>query len=165
MTARYASLAAMLIMVVAASLVAGSYEAGEWYYRDLTRPAWTPDSFIWGVGWSLAYLFLAVAAWQLWLSGHYARLTALAWWLLLLVLVVAWSPLFFGLNRIGWAWMELTAALGAAVLCYRAFRPLSMQAARLLLPATAWLLFIWLLNFVLWATNGGPLTWLEEWMA
>jgi tryptophan-rich sensory protein len=165
MTARYASLAALLVAVVAASLIAGSYEAGEWYYRDLNRPDWTPSSFVWGIGWSLSYLFLAVAAWQLWLSGHYARLTALAWWLLLLALVVAWSLLFFGLNRVGWAWMELTAALGVFGFCYRAFRPLSAPAARTLLPAAVWLLFIWALNFVLWSTNGGPLTWLEEWMA
>ena len=162
MTARYLSLAALLALVVAAFLVAGSFEAGEWYYRDLNRPGWAPPGFAWGLGWALAWLFLAAAAWQLWQTDHYARLGALAWWLVLLVLITAWSPLFFGLHRIGWAWMELTVALGVVVFCYRAVRPLSAQAANLLLPAALWLLFIWTLNLVLWATNGGPLTWLEQ---
>lgn len=163
MTARYLSLAALLALVLAASFVAGSFEAGEWYYLKLNKPAWTPPGFAWGLGWALTYLFLAVAAWQLWQTDHYARLGALAWWLILLVLVAAWSPMFFGLNRLGWAWMELTAALGTAVFCYRAFRQLSPPAANLLLPAFAWLLFTWILTFVLWATNGGPLTWYEQW--
>jgi benzodiazapine receptor len=159
MTARYGSLAAFLVLVVAASIVAGSFDAGEWYYQKLNKPSWTPPGAVWGAAWAMAYLSLAAAAWQLWLTGHYSRLGALTWWLLLLLMVIAWSPLFFGLHRIGWAWLELSATLGVAVLCYRAFRPLSHPAARLLLPVLLWLLFVWLLNLVLWSTNGGPLSW------
>jgi len=159
MTARYGSLAALLLLVLAASYAVGSFEAGIWYFQALNKPGWTPPGFAWGVGWALAFLFLAAGAWQLWQTGHYARLAALAWWLLLLLLLVAWSLLFFGQHRVGWAWMELTAALGVAVFCYRAFRPLSRPAASLLIPAMLWLLFLWALNFWLWATNGGLFSW------
>lgn len=159
MTARYGSLAALLVLVVAASIIAGSFEAGEWYYQKLSKPIWTPPVALWVAAWAAAWLLLAVAAWQLWLTGHFSRLPALAWWLLLLLLIVAWSGLFFGLHRIGWAWLELTATLGVGVLCYRAFRRLSRVAARLLLPVLLWLLFTWALNLVLWSTNGGPLSW------
>jgi tryptophan-rich sensory protein len=100
---------------------------------------------------------LALAAWQLWRSGHYERLGALAWWLLLLGLTVGWSALFFGLNRIGWAWLELGVALAVALFCIRAFLPLSRQAAWLMLPGVLWLLFTWVLNLVMWTINGGPL--------
>ena len=157
MTARYASLAAFLVLVLAASYLAGSFEAGEWYYQKLSKPGWTPPAMLWGLAWAMAYVLLAAAAWQLWLTGHYARLGALLWWLLLLVLIVAWSSVFYGLHRIGWAWFELTAALGVGVLCYRAFLRLSGTAARVLLLPLLWLLFVWALNFVLWSTNGGPL--------
>ena len=159
MTARYLSLAAFLVLVLAAAYLAGSFEAGEWYYQKLSKPWWTPPGVLWGVAWAMAYVLLAAAAWQLWLTDHYARLGALLWWLLLLALTVAWSSLFYGLHRVGWAWLELTATLGVAVLCYRAFLPLSTTAARLLLPVLLWLLFTWLLNFVLWSVNGGPLAW------
>lgn len=159
MTARYGSLAMLLVLVVSACFVAGSFEAGEWYYQKLNKPAWTPSGMVWGAGWAMAYLMLASAAWQLWLTGHHARLGALVWWLVLVLLIVAWSALFFGQHRIGWAWLELSAALGVTVLCLQSFRRLSRQAAWLLLPALAWLLFVWVLNLVTWATNGGPLSW------
>jgi translocator protein len=157
MPARYGSLAVLLLLVVAAAYLAGSFEAGEWYYQKLSKPSWTPPGAVLGGGWALAWLTLALAAWQLWQSGHYARLGALAWWLLLLALTVGWSILFFGLNRIGWAWLELGLALTVALLCIRAFHPLSRQAAWLLLPGLSWLGFIWVLNLVLWSINGGPL--------
>jgi translocator protein len=157
MLARYGSLAVLLLLVVAAAYLAGSFEAGEWYYQKLSKPSWTPPGAVLGGGWALAWLTLALAAWQLWQSGHYARLGALAWWLLLLALTVGWSILFFGLNRVGWAWLELGLALAVALLCIRAFHPLSRQAAWLLLPGLSWLGFIWVLNLVLWSINGGPL--------
>jgi tryptophan-rich sensory protein len=157
MQARYGSLAVLLLVVVAAAYLAGSFEAGEWYYQKLSKPSWTPPGAVLGIGWALAWLTLALAAWQVWRSGHYARLAALAWWLLLLGLTVGWSALFFGLNRIGWAWLELGVALAVALFCIRAFLPLSRQAAYLMLPGLLWLLFTWVLNLVQWTLNGGPL--------
>lgn len=157
MPARYGSLAVLLLVVVVASYLAGSFEAGEWYYRQVGKPSWTPRGAVLGAGWAAAYLLMALAAWQVWLGGHYARLGALSWWLLLLVLNVAWSVLFFGLHRIGWAWLELGLALAVALFCIRAFYPLSRQAAWLMLPVLLWLLFTWILNLVLWTMNGGPL--------
>ncbi|MGK2926394.1 MAG: TspO/MBR family protein [Lysobacterales bacterium] len=156
MPARYGSLAVLLLVVVAAAYLAGSFEAGEWYYVKLSKPAWTPPGAVLGAGWAVAYLLMALAAWQVWLGGHYARLGALTW-CLLLVLTVAWSALFFGLHRIGWAWLEMGLALAIALFCVLAFRPLSKQAAWLMVPVLLWLGFIWVWNLVLWTINGGPL--------
>jgi tryptophan-rich sensory protein len=105
MPARYGSLTVLLLMVVGAALLAGSFEAGEWYYQKLSKPSWTPPGAALGVGWAVAWLTQALAAWQLWQSGHYARLGALAWWA-----AAAGADrlvgLFFGINRIGWAWLD-----------------------------------------------------------
>jgi tryptophan-rich sensory protein len=158
MLARYASLAAFLALVVAASWLAGGFEAGDWYYRDLGKPSWTPAPWFLAGAWALAYLIAALAAWQVWLSGHYNRLGALTWWAMLLVLNVAWHGLFFGLHRIGWAWLELGITLGVAVLCVRAFLPLSRQAGRLMLAYLAWITFLWLLSGAMWTINGGFLS-------
>jgi len=157
MLARYGSLTLILLLVVTAAWLGGGFAAGEWYYVDLTRPAWTPPGWAMGVAWAVVYLLLALAAWQVWLSAHYARLAALAWWALLLVLNVAWSAVFFGLHRIGWSPLVLLAAAGVAVLCMRAFRPLAPQAAWLILPYLAWVLFLCALNLTMWTLNGGPL--------
>ena len=155
MLARYGSLAVVLILVVAASWLAGGFDAGEWYYHDLGKPAWTPAPWMIAVAWALVYVFTALAAWLVWLSGHFSRLGALAWWAMLLVLNVAWHGLFFGLHRIGWSWLELGITLGVAILCVRAFLPLSRQAGRLMTAYLAWIGFLWLLNGAMWTLNGG----------
>jgi tryptophan-rich sensory protein len=107
------------------------------------------------VVWAFLYLTMALAAWQIWLTGHYSRLGALSLWLVQLVLNVAWSWLFFGLHRLGWAWLELGLLIAVVVLCIRAFRQLSNSAAYLMAPYLVWLIFSWVLNFATWTMNGG----------
>ncbi len=158
MLTRYASLAAFLALVVAASVVAGSFEAGEWYYHKLTRPGWTPPGWLFGAAWSVLHVLAALAAWQIWLSGHPARRRALAWWALLQLLNVGWAVLFFGIHRIGWAWFELGLAIVAAALCIHRFHQLSQQAAYLMVPYLLGLVFACVLNFAMWTLNGGSLT-------
>jgi benzodiazapine receptor len=155
MLTRYGSLAILLLLVVAASWLAAGFEAGDWYYVNLGKPGWTPAPWLMAGAWAMAYVFMALAAWQVWLSGHYNRLGALTWWAMLLVLHVAWSGLFFGLHRIGWAWGELAITLGVAILCMRAFASLSRQAVLLMVPYLAWMAFLWVLTGAMWTINGG----------
>lgn len=155
MLARYSSLAVYLLLVVLAVAAGASFEAGEWYFREVGKPSWSPPPWFFGPAWAIAYLFAALAAWQAWLTEHYDRLKALTWWLAMLVLNVAWSFLFFGMHRTGWAWPVLGLALLAAVLCTLAFRRLSGQAAGLMVPCLIWMIFCWALNLAVWALNGG----------
>ena len=154
MIARYASMAVFLATVVLAAAIAGSFEAGEWYY-SMNKPPWTPSPWFFVPVWAVLYLTMALAAWQVWLTGHYSRLGALTWWMIQLVLNVAWSWLFFDLHRLGWAWLELGLLIAVVVLCIRAFRLLSKPAAYLMVPYLLWLIFAWVLNLAIWTLNGG----------
>jgi len=155
--ARYTSLAVFLAIVVLAVLLAGSFEAGEWYYQKLSRPWWAPPAWLFGVTWSLCYVVAALAAWRVWMSRHSDRIRALGWWLMLLLLNTAWSALFFGAHRIGWACLVLGAATVVTALCIRTFAYISKQGACLMSSLLPWLLFVWTLNLVEWNANGGPL--------
>jgi len=155
MVARYVSLAVFLLLVIAASGIGGSFEAGEWYHQVMKKPDWTPPPWIFGIVWAVVYLTMALAAWLVWLGGHYRRMGVLSWWGILLVLNVAWSGLFFGLHRPGWAWLALGFTIVVAALCIKAFSTLSKQAATLMLPYLAWLFFAWILNLAIWSMNGG----------
>lgn len=157
MLARYVSMAVFLTLIVAASMLGSSFEAGEWYYTIMKKPSWMPPEWLFGLGWAVTYLLMALAAWQVWLTGHYERLGALIWWVFLLAMNVCWFALFFGLNRIGWAWLLLGLTMGVAVLCIRAFRLLSKQAAYLMMPCLVWIFLTWALNLWLWTINGGIL--------
>lgn len=154
---RTISLAVFLALVTTAFALGSSFEAGEWYYQKVVGPSWTPPGWLFGPAWAVFYVLMAVAAWETWETGHVDRLGAMTWWVLLLGLLTVWSVLFFGLNRPGWAWLELTVALAAAVLSIRAFRPISRQGAYLMVPGLIWLVFFWVLQFFTWNMSGGPL--------
>mgnify|MGYP001816037550 CR=1 FL=1 len=154
---RTISLAVFLALVTVAFAFGSSFEAGEWYYLKVDGPSWTPPGWLFGPAWAVFYVLMAVAAWETWETGHVDRLRAMAWWALLLVLLPGWSVLFFGMHRPGWAWLELTLALAAAVLSIKAFRPISSQGAYLMVPGVVWLLFFWVLQFLTWNMSGGPL--------
>lgn len=157
MIARYSSLAVFLLLVVLAAVAGASFEAGEWYFHALQKPSWAPPPWLFGPAWAIVYLFAALAAWQVWVTEHYDRFKTLSWWLALLVLNVAWSFLYFGLHRPGWAWLALCMTAVAAILCVRSFSRLSTQAAGLMIPYLLWILFCWALNLATWTLSGGIL--------
>jgi len=151
---RYLPLLVFLSLVVTISLFSSQFGAGEWYYK-LIKPSWNPPPWVFGPVWSALYVMMAVAMWRVWVSGHPNRVGSLLWWVIQLTLNAAWSWLFFGLNRTGFALLELTALLGVAILCTRAFSSASRTAALLMIPYILWLGFAWVLNLALWRLNGG----------
>ena len=155
MVTRYFPLAVFLLLVVTASLLGSGFEAGEWFHFTIKQPSLTPPYWLFGPVWALVYVFMALAAWNIWQTGHYSRNGALIWWALLLVLNIAWPALFFGLNRPGWALPLLGLTIGIAIFCIRAFSLLSRPAALLMTPYLAWIIFLWVLNLAIWTMNGG----------
>jgi benzodiazapine receptor len=154
MIARYYSMAAFMLIVVMAAAVGGQFAAGEWY-QELNKPDWIPPEWLYGPVWSVLYLLMALAMWHVWETRKVMRTGALIWWLIQIALNVAWSWLFFGLTRIGWALAEMTILIGVVVMCIQSFRFLSRPAALMMLPYLAWLVFAWWLNFTLWSMNRG----------
>lgn len=151
---RHISLALFLIAVLAAAAAGGQFEAGAWY-QALNKPDWTPPDWAFGPAWAVIYVLMALAAWRVWLSGHSVRVGALAWWVLILVLNVAWSWLMFGLNRTGWAFMVCALIVAFAIMCCRAFFLLSRPAGAMMLPLVLWAGFACYLNYAVWAMNQG----------
>ena len=155
MLPRYISLAIFLLLVIVASTISGMFHAGEWYHVIANKPSWTVPAWFYGPLWAVLYLLMALAAWNVWLTGHFSRKGALIWWGFLLLLNIIWPMLIFGLERPGWAWLVLGVTIGAAALCIRAFRLLSRQSAYLMAPYMAWLVFAWVWNLAVWTMNGG----------
>jgi tryptophan-rich sensory protein len=151
---RYLPLAVFLALVVAAAGFGAQFPAGE-YYAMINKPDWAPPPWLFGPVWSVLYVLMAVAMWKVWMTGQQARLGALAWWLLQLTLNAAWSWLFFGLTRTGWAMAEMALLIGIVVLCIKAFSLVSKPAAWLMLPYLVWLGVAFALNFSVWSMNGG----------
>ena len=154
---RYGSLAAFMALAVLATAAGALYEAGEWYYRALSKPGWTPPAWLHAAAWAVAYVAAALGAWQAWLSEHPARTRALGWWLGMLALNITFSWLYLSLHRPGWAWLAAGLGLAAAVVCTASFRKFSGQAAGLMTPILLWLAFLWAHTLVAWTLSGGIL--------
>jgi benzodiazapine receptor len=155
MNHRYISLALFLALVVAASFLGSGNDAGQWYYVTLNRPSFAPPAWLYAAGWAVVYVLMAFAAWKVWLTGHLSRRGVLTWWLLLLVLTVAWPMLFFGWNRTGWALPLIGIAAALSIYCIRAFRSLSREAGSLMMPFLVWTAYLFVFNLMAWVMNGG----------
>jgi benzodiazapine receptor len=126
---------------------------GEWY-GGISKPPWTPPSWVFGPVWSALYVLMGVAAWLVWRqAGSSARTIALVVFALQLALNAGWSAIFFGLRMPGWAFGEIVvlwaAIVWAAIACWR----VTPVAGYLLLPYLAWVSFASALNFAIWRMN------------
>ena len=150
------SLLVFLAVVIALSAFGARFGTGPWY-AELIKPEWNPPAWLFAPVWSTLYLLMAISAWLVWTTGHAQRRLVIGWWFAQLVLNGAWSWLFFGLHRPGWALGEMTLLIAVLAITIRMSHIVRPIAAWLLSPYLAWLVFVWVLNFTLWRLNGGGL--------
>lgn len=124
------------------------------WYALLEKPAFNPPAWVFGPVWTLLFVLMAVAAWQVWEreSRQPVRLPLFLFFAQLL-LNVTWSLLFFGMGRPDLAFAELlvlwSLILAVTVLFYR-IRP---SAGFLMVPYLAWVSFAAVLNGFIWRLN------------
>jgi benzodiazapine receptor len=125
------------------------------WYAALQKPGFTPPGWVFGPVWTVLYLLMGVAAFLVWQKGLGTRVVriALLWFLVQLALNAAWTPVFFGLHRIGLA-VAVIVLLWAAILVtmYYFFR-VARSAGMLLVPYLFWVSFAAVLNAAIWHLN------------
>ena len=124
---------------------------GSWY-ADLARPEWQPPSWVFGPVWTLLYLLIAVAGWMWWRERP-AGETVTRWWAVQLTLNLAWTGVFFGLQRTGWALATIVALDAAIVICILVGWEIRRAASLVLLPYLAWTAFATALNLAIVRLN------------
>lgn len=124
------------------------------WYETLEKPFWQPPAWVFGPVWTVLYLLMAIAAWLVWRpAGARSAAVPLSLFMVQLVLNVAWSWIFFYLQRPGWAVLELIVLWVAIALTTLAFSRRSTVAAGLMLPYLGWVTFAGVLNFTIWRLN------------
>jgi len=97
---------------------------------------------------------MAVAAWLIWRQYDFDRArSALAIFILQLVLNVAWSALFFGMRSPAFALADVLLLWPAILATIVVFWRLKPVAGALLIPYLAWVTFAAALNFEIWRLN------------
>ena len=145
-------LAGFIVITFCAPLFGAAAMPGPWY-AALHKPSWNPPAWIFGPAWTLLYTLMAVAAWLVWKQVGWRR--PLIPYFVQLALNAAWTPIFFGAHRLGWALVEIVALWMAILLTMADFHRVSKTAGWLFAPYLAWVTFAGVLNFALWRLNPG----------
>jgi len=148
-------LGASLVLCFSAAALGAMFMPGAWY-AGLTKPPLTPPNWVFGPVWTTLYTLMAIAAALVWQrAGSLASCGwAVSWFLGQLLLNALWSAVFFGLQAMGVALIEIVVLWLAIAGTIHSFRRRSRGAAWLLAPYLAWVSMATWLNAGLWWLNG-----------
>ena len=146
-------LAVALVLVAVAAVFGGRFRPDEWY-QALDKPAWNPPNWVFAPVWMVLYAAMAFAAWFAWRSGTGTLLAVgLTLWLVQLVANAAWSWIFFGRHRPGWALLDIAVMFVLILATLLVFFRIDPLAGWLMVPYLAWVGFAGALNAALWLRN------------
>ncbi len=128
------------------------FQPGPWY-ASLDKPTWTPPSVAFPIAWSLLYAMMAVAGWRVWATRSRWRRTGLYLFAAQLAANGLWSWLFFGLQNIGLALIDILVLWGLIAAATRLFARIDRWAAGLFVPYLLWVSYAVLLNAAIWQLN------------
>ncbi|KAL4232701.1 hypothetical protein ACF0H5_007389 [Mactra antiquata] len=112
------------------------------WYMALKKPSFNPPNWIFPPVWTGLYCSMGYASYMIWRDGGgfsgdaklplacYGASLALNW---------AWSPLFFGAKKLGWALVDIVGLWGSIVACIVTFHQVNGTAAHLLFPYLGWM--------------------------
>lgn len=130
----------VLVPVVAGAAVGWFVETGPWY-DQLDKAPLHPPSWLFAPVWTVLYLMIGLAGYLAWTASAERRRAVVTPWALQLLLNLAWTPIFFALERPGWALVDIVALVFAIGVTIAVFQRRSIVAAWLLVPYLGWVLF------------------------
>lgn len=124
------------------------------WYATLAKPLFMPPGWVFGPVWFLLYTLMGIAAFLVWEKRKtvYVR-TALALFMIQLVLNGLWSILFFGMHDLGLALMDIVVLWIMIAYTIRVFEKIEKTAAWLMAPYLLWVSFATLLTYSVWSLN------------
>jgi tryptophan-rich sensory protein len=134
----------------AAAATGALFQPGDWY-RSLNKPRWTPPDWLFPVAWTVLYLSMSVAAARVAMVGDSGQ--ALALWSVQIALNALWTPVFFGLRRLGAGLVIIFLLWLAVAATMLAFWQVDRIAGLLLAPYLLWVSIAGALNRSVWVRN------------
>jgi tryptophan-rich sensory protein len=137
----------VLLLGIGSGRLSGSGAGNRWF-DALVKPDMMPESWVFGLAWTLIYILLGIAI-AIILHARRARGRGLAitFFVIQLAMNLAWSPLFFSAHEVKAAFWLIVALIAVASITTMAFARIRIGAGLLMLPYVAWLVFAALLTF------------------
>ena len=122
-------------------------------YDSLRKPSWTPPGWVFPVAWTTLYVCMAGAGARAAVADDNG--IAMALWSLQIALNTLWTPVFFGLRRMGQGLAVLSALWLAVAAALVALWQVDTIAGLLFVPYLAWVSVAFALNLSVLRLNRG----------
>ncbi|MFO7658302.1 MAG: TspO/MBR family protein [Bacteroidales bacterium] len=118
----------------------------EWY-TTLNQPSFNPPNYLFGPVWTTLYILMGISLFLIWKQAKSnERNVAITVFLIQLILNFAWSFLFFYLNRIDIALVEIIVLWISIIVMLIKFYRIKPIAAFINIPYLLWVSFASILN-------------------
>ena len=117
------------------------------WYDILIKPPLVPPDYIFIIVWSILYILMAASFLIIVAQRNKSKKFAITIFTIQFILNIIWSPLFFNLNRIDLAFIDIILLWFFIVLMLITFYRNSKIAAFLQIPYFLWVTFAIYLNF------------------
>ena len=122
------------------------------WYLYLEKPSFTPPIWLFGPVWTVIYFMIGVSGGLLWARRN-KLILAFSFYLIQLGFNFSWSFVFFGMQQIGWAFLNIIFLLFCILATIVFAYPNNKAASWMLVPYLFWVIFASILNFSLWQLN------------
>ncbi len=150
------ALFASIALCLSVSAVGGAITAtsvGNWY-QTLEKPSFTPPDWLFAPVWTCLYVLMGISSWRIWVHRSFVAIrSALTVFGIQLFLNLAWSFLFFGLQRVDLALLEIVILFTAIITNTVVFWRIERLAGLMFLPYAAWVAYAAAINASLWLQN------------
>jgi tryptophan-rich sensory protein len=125
------------------------------WFATLVRPEIAPPNWVFAPVWTTLFALMGIALFLVWRKGLERKDVRIALFVfgVQLVLNSLWSIIFFGMQNLGAALIEIIALWFAIVATIVLFARISKTAAVLLVPYVLWVSFAAYLNYSYWVLN------------
>ena len=150
---KFVSLFLFLITTFSASFIGGitTFKFKEPWYSTLVKPSFNPPDWVFGPVWTILYILMAIAIWNVWIKSKNINLVYL--YFIHLFFNTTWSVVFFGFNQIELALINLIVLNLFIVILFLKYKVISKLSAYLMIPYFLWCCFAFLLNLNLIMLN------------
>lgn len=126
------------------------------WYPTLIKPVFNPPNWLFAPVWTLLFIMMGIAAGMIWNQLENQRelvKKALLFFTVQLLLNALWSYLFFGLNNVLLALIEVILLWLVIYETFHIFRKIDKKAAYLFIPYLIWVAFAAILNGSIYYLN------------
>ena len=145
------AIAFTVVVLLIGGAIGGTNPPNEWY-RALAKPAFNPPDWVFGPVWTILYAMVGYAGYRTWRMFGAASLP-FGLWALQMLLNFAWTPIFFTLNSLPLASIEIGVFLLAVIAYMVVIRDRDRTSFWLFTPYLAWVAFASVLTWTIWSMN------------